>query len=441
MVGGQRAALFGQIRVLTDKHDALAAATGQSFNLFEILDRETDEVKTHSAILAELLDPNGSHEQGPVFARLFAKRFRIPTDGIKSAQVDTEVTVDTGSRVDILLEWDDICVVVENKIHAGDRCRQLERYHCYASQSAAYFKVIYLTLHGDDPSDASLGNLDQRARDEIARFSYGVDVLKWLDDCIKEVARIPQLREILAHYQALLRKLTGRSTGELVMGLKKLLTQKQGGKHNFELVPKIAEAMTALSVETEWKYWQMLKRRLLRAKNRRAWRLVIHDTAGSASSKEVSEEAVRHAHGSGNKHKWKYGWTFRVESKADRRRYGTDGGGEVLLRVEVDDYGWVFYGFVAVRNAPDGHQRLSREDDPRLFESWGNRLSQLEEGWHTDSDSWMAWAYPAEDVPLQKDDGWLAPKAISGFRKRKKAVRPLINDIQGTIDAIEQAGE
>ena len=80
-------ALLAQVSVLMDKHEALANASGQSFSLFAILGRETDEVRTHSAILAELLDPNGSHRQGAVFARLFAKRVDIDGEGIEHAHV------------------------------------------------------------------------------------------------------------------------------------------------------------------------------------------------------------------------------------------------------------------------------------------------------------------------------------------------------------------
>ena len=52
-------ALLAQVRVLADKHEVLAAASGPSFNLFAILGLETDEVHTHSAILAELINPKG----------------------------------------------------------------------------------------------------------------------------------------------------------------------------------------------------------------------------------------------------------------------------------------------------------------------------------------------------------------------------------------------
>ena len=58
-------ALLAQVRVLAEKHEGLAASSGQNFNLFTILRWETDEVRPHSPILAELLDPNGSDRQGP----------------------------------------------------------------------------------------------------------------------------------------------------------------------------------------------------------------------------------------------------------------------------------------------------------------------------------------------------------------------------------------
>ncbi len=405
-------ALLGQVRVLTDKHDALAAATGQSFNLFKILDCERDEVKTHSAILAELLDPNGSHGQGAVFARLFAERFKIPTDGIESAGVRREVTISDGSRVDILLQTDDMCIVVENKIHAKDRSNQLERYHMHARQWPR-FRVIYLTLHGEDPSDGSLGKLDQG---DVLCISYEVDVLAWLDDCIKEVVRVPQIREIVAQYQTLLRKLTGQSTGELVMELKDLLREMSGKTYNFEMVPEIANAMKALSIEFEWQFWQTLEK-MLTAHGRHPWRLITLDAATLASVplKEVREDVVRQAHCIRTRSKYKYGRTLRVESDVDAERYRMPDGTEALLRVQVDDAGWGFYGFIAVKETRAGLRQLRRDDDPQLFEHWYNGLAKLEQGWYADDASWLAWTYPVENVPLQKSAWWLEPDTIRRF--------------------------
>ena len=424
-------ALLALVRVVAEKHEALAAASGQSFNLFAILGRETDEVRTHSAILAELLDPTGSHGQGPVFAHLFAKRFDIPTAGIESAGVWTELAIDKESRLDIAMTFGNMCVVVENKIRAGDQHRQLERYHAYASKWDSH-EVIYLTLHGGDPSEDSLGCLQQ---DQVRCVSYETDVLAWLDDCIKEVARVPQIREILAHYQALLRKLTGKSTGELVMDLQELLAHKQGDVYNFALVPKIAEAMTAFSIETEWKFWQTLKERLLKA-DERPWRLAAIDARQAASIrlKEADHAIISHAH-TGTKNRWRYGWTFRVESDAEPERYRPNGV-EVMLRVECDDWGWGFFGFIAVERTSDGVRRLSRgEDESGLFDEWGARLSGLEDGWRTNEESWMAWTYPSTNLTLQKTM-WLSPDAIRRFVE-DEAAGLLVEDVQTTIDALE----
>ena len=346
-----------------------------------------------------------------------------------------EETVTDGSRVDLLVQTDDTCVVVENKIHAPDQPRQLERYHAYASQWPNY-RVIYLTLHGDDPGEESLGGLHP---DEVACKSYESDVVGWLDDCIKEVARVPQIREILAHYQALLRKLTGRSTGELVMDLKELLKDKQGDTYNFELAPKIAEAMTAFSVETEWKFWVALRESLLKP-GARPWRLKRLETTEAAALglKEVDEGIIGHAHGARNKNKWRYGWTFRIESVDDPERYRTDGS-EVLLRIECGASGWGFYGLIAVRSTPKG-QRLARAENERLFEDWGKRLSSVEDGWRADSESWVAWAFPDEDVPLQKGAGWLEPHALRRLVE-DKAVSPLVDEVHSTLDGLEGVDE
>ena len=52
-----------------------------------------------------------------------------------------------------------------------------------------------------------------RETDKVTRISYESDIIGWLDACIKEVARIPQIRELLVRYQNLLRKITGTHDG------------------------------------------------------------------------------------------------------------------------------------------------------------------------------------------------------------------------------------
>ena len=44
---------------------------GENFNIFSILNLETDEVNTHCRLLYELLSPNGCHGMGDRFLRAF----------------------------------------------------------------------------------------------------------------------------------------------------------------------------------------------------------------------------------------------------------------------------------------------------------------------------------------------------------------------------------
>ena len=48
-----------------------AEAPGARFNIFSVLDMETDEVNTHCRLLYELLRPDGCHGLGDQFLRVF----------------------------------------------------------------------------------------------------------------------------------------------------------------------------------------------------------------------------------------------------------------------------------------------------------------------------------------------------------------------------------
>src|SRR5437660_12720896 len=87
--------------------DALAQATGEQFNIFQILRVGHLEVTTHSPILAELLNPKGRHGQGAAFLRLFLARFKIGGFDVERAKVNMEyhigaITDKSGGRIDIV---------------------------------------------------------------------------------------------------------------------------------------------------------------------------------------------------------------------------------------------------------------------------------------------------------------------------------------------------
>lgn len=65
--------LLSHISVICRKYEEIAEITGENFNVFKVLGLTTNEVRTHSAFLAELLNPKGSHGCKDVFLKLFVE--------------------------------------------------------------------------------------------------------------------------------------------------------------------------------------------------------------------------------------------------------------------------------------------------------------------------------------------------------------------------------
>lgn len=184
---------------------------GEKFNIFSILKMETRENDTHSAFLAALLDPSGTHLKGPVFLELFLNCINNKSIDVASAKVKTEHScgpIDlinkTGGRIDIYI-WDKNghCICLENKIYAGDQMAQIERY-CNHNQGKN--QVHYLTLNGVEPSPESRGDLVSGTH--FYNISYGSHIVNWLTLCMKEATDSPILRETLKQYIILMKKLT-----------------------------------------------------------------------------------------------------------------------------------------------------------------------------------------------------------------------------------------
>jgi len=132
--------LLDQVKALNDRYKKINELTGENFNVFRILKLESSEVRMHSAFLAELLNPNGSHGQKDAFLKLFLKSFCFKNNPINSESCKVEVEKHTGfineqgtegGRIDIVITDTESKhqIIIENKIYAGDQANQLFRYH------------------------------------------------------------------------------------------------------------------------------------------------------------------------------------------------------------------------------------------------------------------------------------------------------------------------
>jgi hypothetical protein len=241
-------------RVLTH-HREMTKARGEHYNLFSVFGIETRENKTHSAFLADLLNPKGAHQMGDVFLQLFntvvghtkmvdnnkkieAAEKSENNQGTEPIKVEeslekqitaikpfvwnsqTKVVVEKvigkisksktsedeeiGGRIDIFLtDKQNNIISIENKIHAGDRKNQVERYCNYKPTKNT---VYYLTLTGGEPSKISKEK--KELYQDYYNISYKEHIQDWLTLCLREVTNFVSLRETINQYILLIKKLT-----------------------------------------------------------------------------------------------------------------------------------------------------------------------------------------------------------------------------------------
>lgn len=192
---------------------------GGSFNIFSIMDKETDEVHTHSAVIAELLNPEGSHGNGDLYLQLFLQtipelremEFDTTKAKVKIEHIigDIKNKKTEGGRIDILIKSGDKAIIIENKIHAEDQPKQLLRYNNYAvSQNYSQYHILYLTLGGKAASRSSLCDMPK----DYVRISYKNHIANWLKECLENSVMTSAVREVVLQYFDLIVSLTTKKS-------------------------------------------------------------------------------------------------------------------------------------------------------------------------------------------------------------------------------------
>ncbi len=235
--------LLSQVGTITKKYDQIAEITGENFNVFSILGLQDSEVRLHSNLINEFLNPKGKHSQTDLFLKLFISVINAKIDEINS-KLETEIIivensknissqkikkfkteaakssveihtgfknedVTEGGRIDILVDDNNgHGIIIENKIWAGDQEKQLLRYHTYGQNKFESFHLIYLTIDGKPPSDFTKAEL---TKEQYFCLSYQVDILNWLELCRKECTQLPIVRETITQYINQIKLYSGQS--------------------------------------------------------------------------------------------------------------------------------------------------------------------------------------------------------------------------------------
>lgn len=230
--------LLNQLKTITKSFEKVNKANGGNFNIFSVLHIETDEVRTHSRLIAELLSPNGTHGFNGKFLELFVKTIGIELDlNYNNCEIYVEkyvgpVTETTGGNIDILIQERgsvDNVIMIENKIYAGEQHNQLLRYH----NAYPNGKLLYLTLDGKDSEQSS-------SEGYYESISYESEIIRWLEACKKEATDTPILRETLKQYINLIKKLTNQNlSSEMNTEIVKLLVENEDNFNSYETLLNI----------------------------------------------------------------------------------------------------------------------------------------------------------------------------------------------------------
>ena len=200
--------LLNQVAIICKKNAEILDATGGRFNMFRMCGVNHYE-NTHSAIIAEFLNPNGTHglksKLLECFIETLGKYFKISNFNCEKSQIRTEYSTEEG-RIDILIEDNQKkAIIIENKIDASDQWEQLKRYNKYAEKTyKGNYQILYLTLWGEDASKQSGEGVP------YLPISYEEHIIDWLEKCVAITSRVPIVRETIIQYIGHLKQLTNQ---------------------------------------------------------------------------------------------------------------------------------------------------------------------------------------------------------------------------------------
>lgn len=367
----------------------------REFNIFTLLRELHDEVNLHSAFLADLLNPDGTHNCKTTFLELFLEQVGVPVRPSSVHTVRHEF-----HNMDIFLVTDSGCIIIENKIYAGDQPHQLQRYYNYAkSQGYSSIYVVYLTLYGDSPPKQSQGNINPEF---LYPISYADDVATWIGSCTHQIHEHAHIREILIQYQQVLTQLTGQYYGEHLMDILTQLSDLQ----TFEAAIAIQQALVQKKIDTQYMFWQELELYLKTAD------LPLQHSSSNYNRKKIAK-FYRLDKGTNS-----YGILFKFEYPELQSKVG------FYIMLEKD----FCYGFVGLNK--DGN-RIKVEGNSN-FEHFREILNQLDV--LRDESTWfLGHKLPKQPLEFRQFSSPQTMQLINE-QERRKYIENLVDEIQVTVN-------
>lgn len=240
--------------------ESIQKLKGENFNIFSILKMERLEVQTHSTFIFELINPNGTHEQGTKYLEIFLHEVLDINDfDLMNVKVKREDPTDEGRRIDFTIENNKYFIAIEMKIDAVDQPKQLLAYKKHSTNKQKEAKLYYLTLDGREANENSVKDKKQKLEtDGYDRISFAFHIIRWIETSIEKSASLPIVRETLSQYANLIRKLTGNTSMEITKQIVEMINNPQIAKSATQMSQNIGYVWAL----REAKFWIDLHKKL-----------------------------------------------------------------------------------------------------------------------------------------------------------------------------------
>ena len=342
-------------------------STKETFNIFSILRNEYDEVNLHSKFITELLKDKN---YGRKFIELLLPIIGVEKINYKRVNIFSEYSIKDNGRIDIILKFfledNKKVIVIENKIYADDQYQQLKRYYdsmLMEGYKSEEIELVYLTLAGAEPSEDSIKGLPAAVRENMRIISYKDDIITWIEDCIKEVAQVPIIRETLVQYESLLKKITGKGERIMTEEMKNMILSN---KNYLDMVYKLTDVLVKIKQELQLKFWEKLEEKLNNSLNLQLEKRLEYP------NHHYSENLIEKFYTNSRNNRF-YGLMYFIKDLENR--------GKLYLRIEVSDN--LYFGFRIINN--EGNSTTNKKDDYLEKELLDLKFSR--------TDWWLCWKY------------------------------------------------
>lgn len=229
---------FEKIKLFKEEQKKQKQRGLNDYNMVNIVRKENAEVGMHSNVIYSLIDPNGLHYQDDLFLKIFIKDVLEINDFGDILSVQAEESTNENRRVDFTIKSSNYYVGIEMKIDAADLENQISHYYEDLIEKALKdsnqkVKIYYLTKNGKDASFHSHNN-----KVTPVKISFEKHILQWIENCQKEVKNITNLNEAFENYKDIVKKITNKYKGRVMLLEDELLKNEK----YYELAREISEA-------------------------------------------------------------------------------------------------------------------------------------------------------------------------------------------------------